>query len=58
MALAFYGLGGGRVAFDYGSSTVRFGNRIDEPDAIRVLEACRKIVPKACSTAATRLDSA
>src|SRR5262245_31140426 len=47
MMFAFYGIGGGRVAFDYGSSTVRFGNRIEEPDALRILEACRKIVPKA-----------
>ena len=47
MGLAFYGLAGGRVAFDYGSSTVRFGNRIEEPDALRILEASKKVVPSA-----------
>jgi hypothetical protein len=46
MALAFYGLGGGRVAFDYGSSTVRFDNRIDEPDALKVIEVCGTVLPE------------
>lgn len=28
----------GRVAFDYGASTVRFGHSIDDPDARRIVE--------------------
>jgi hypothetical protein len=36
-AFRFWGLGGGPVAFDYGSSTVRFGSGLDEAEASRVV---------------------
>jgi len=37
-ALKFWGLGGGLIAFDYGSKTFRFGRGIDEPEARRIIE--------------------
>lgn len=36
-ALRFWGIGGGPIAFDYGSSTVRFGNGLDEAEAARIV---------------------
>ena len=45
-AFAFWGLGGGRVAFDYGSSTVRFGYRIDDPEARHIIESFVRRRPK------------
>jgi hypothetical protein len=46
MSLAFWGLGGGRVAFDYGSSTVRFGYQLDDPDANRLIDAFSRVHPQ------------
>ena len=37
MALRFWGFGGGPIAFDYGSSTVRFGSGMEEAEASRVV---------------------
>lgn len=36
-AIRFWGFGGGLIAFDYGSSTVRFGGGVDEAEANRVI---------------------
>jgi hypothetical protein len=35
--LSFWGLGGGLIAFDYGSSTVRFGAGLEEAESARVV---------------------
>jgi len=35
--LRFWGFGGGPIAFDYGSSTVRFANGLDEAEANRIV---------------------
>ena len=35
--LRFWGVGGGPIAFDYGSSTVRFANGLDEAEASRIV---------------------
>jgi hypothetical protein len=37
MALRFWGLGGGPIAFDYGSATIRFGGGVDEAEANRIV---------------------
>ena len=36
--LRFWGMGGGLIAFDYGSSTIRFGNGIEEAEASTILD--------------------
>lgn len=36
--LRFWGIGGGLIAFDYGSSTIRFGNGIEEAEASTILD--------------------
>ncbi len=35
--LRFWGIGGGLIAFDYGSSTVRFASGVDEAEASRIV---------------------
>lgn len=35
--MQFWGIGGGPIAFDYGSGTVRFGNSLDEAEAREVV---------------------
>jgi hypothetical protein len=40
-ALRFWGIGGGPIAFDYGSKTVRFGAGLDEAEARQVIQDLR-----------------
>jgi hypothetical protein len=37
-SIAFWGLGGGVIAFDYGYSTIRFGTGLDEAEAEHILQ--------------------
>ena len=37
VALEFWGIGGGRIAFDYGARTFRFAARIDEAEAKQIV---------------------
>jgi len=39
--MQFWGLGGGPIAFDYGSRTVRFGSGLDEPEAREIVQELR-----------------
>jgi hypothetical protein len=40
-AMQFWGIGGGPIAFDYGSKTLRVGNTIDEAEAKQIVEELR-----------------
>ncbi len=44
-SMAFWGLGGGTIAFDYGAKTFRFGNGVDEAEARHLVEALNKVLP-------------
>jgi hypothetical protein len=37
-AMQFWGVGGGSIAFDYGSRTVRIGNSVDEAEAREIIK--------------------
>ncbi|HTU66528.1 MAG TPA: hypothetical protein VMF52_11305 [Steroidobacteraceae bacterium] len=37
-SMRFWGVGGGLMVFDYGSTTVRFGGGLDEPEARRIID--------------------
>jgi len=41
-ALRFWGIGGGPIAFDYGSKTVRFGAGLDDAEAREVIQDLRE----------------
>jgi hypothetical protein len=45
-SLAFWGLGGGGIAFDYGYSTVRFGSGLDDAEAEHILQRIRTRFPQ------------
>jgi len=44
-AMRFWGVGGGPIAFDYGSQTVRCGVGLDEPEARQVIQELRARYP-------------
>jgi hypothetical protein len=52
-SLAFWGLGGGVMAFDYGYSTIRFGAGLDEAEGEHILERVRKRFPQLLGTSGT-----
>jgi hypothetical protein len=45
-SMAFWGLGGGPIAFDYGYSTVRFGSGLDEAEAAKISQRVRARFPQ------------
>jgi hypothetical protein len=45
-ASRFYGVGGGLLAFDYGSKTVKFGAGIDEAEAKQILSEIQQRYPQ------------
>ena len=44
--LRFWGIGGGNAAFDYGSSTIRIGNGVDESEASTIVDEVADRLPK------------
>lgn len=51
--MAFWGIGGGLLAFDYGFKTYRFGAGIDEAEATIILRALAARLPQASGAAVT-----
>ncbi len=45
-ASRFYGIGGGLIAFDYGSKTINFGGGIDEAEAKQILSEIQQRYPQ------------
>lgn len=45
-SMSVWGLGGGRIAFDYGASTVRFGSRLDDPEVREIIKALERVLPR------------
>jgi hypothetical protein len=39
--MQFWGIGGGPIAFDYGSQTVRIGSGLDEAEAREIVKELR-----------------
>ena len=44
--MAFWGIGGGAIAFDYGSRTFRFGSGLDEAEAKAIVQRITDRVPR------------
>jgi hypothetical protein len=49
-SFAFWGLGGGVIAFDYGYSTIRFGAGLDDAEAEHILQRIRARFPQVATT--------
>jgi hypothetical protein len=49
-SMAFWGLGGGAIAFDYGYSTIRFGSGLDDAEAEHILQRIRTRFPQAATS--------
>jgi hypothetical protein len=49
MQMRKWGIGGGRIAFDYGAKTFRFGDEIDEAEGKQVLAAIQQRYPQYCA---------
>jgi hypothetical protein len=45
-SMEFWGISGGRIAFDYGAKTVRFGIGLDEAEAKFLIKDIEKKNPK------------